>query len=227
MKTPLNGKTLKYHLTYSWWFYALIIIAAIFLVDLLYTVTAYHPPRNKTITFFVYGLTNEEKLSDYMASVNKSEMPDMESMTATMLIADGSYGPMQLTTFLAAGEGDVYLLPREQFLSFATTGGLIPLENNAALMSVFDEKGISLQKGWRKDTESGENHLFGIPQDKLPGLGQYAYAEDGFLCVIATSGNPDNALKFMEIACRDWVNPIELPADEPSADPGPEPVPAG
>ncbi len=162
-----------------------------------------------------------------MAFVNKSEMPDMESMTATMLIADGSYGPMQLTTFLAAGEGDVYLLPREQFLSFATTGGLIPLENNAALMSVFDEKGISLQKGWRKDTESGENHLFGIPQDKLPGLGQYAYVEVGFLCVIATSGNPDNALKFMEIACRDWVNPIELPADEPSADPGPEPVPAG
>lgn len=227
MKTPLNGKTLKYHLTYSWWFYALIIAASVFLVDLLYTVTAYHPPRNKTVTFYVYGLTNEEKLSEYMAAVNRDQMPDMETMNATMLIGDDSYGPMQLTTFLAAGEGDVYLLPREQFLSFATSGGLIPLEDNAALMSIFDEKEINLQKGWRKDSESGENHLFGIPQDKLPGILQYAYVEDGFLCVIATSGNPDNALKFLEIACRDWVNPVVQPEAEPDADPEAEPAPAG
>ena len=96
------------------------------------------------------------------------------------------------------------------------SGSMVPLENDTELMALFDAAGVNLQSGWRKETETGENHLYGIPQDKLPGLIQYAYAQDGFLCVPLTGGNQENAMKFLRILCRDMLTapPEETAADE-------------
>ena len=205
MKTPVTSRTLKQHITYSWWKYLLIAVVAFGLVDLLYSVTAYRPPRDKTVSLFVYGYTSEEKLNSYLDNIRTNEMPDMEEVTSRMLLVDNTYGPMQLMTYLSAGEGDLYLLPREEFLNYAASDTLVQLEDDTELMSIFDTAGISLQSGWRRNTETGETHLYGIPQDKLPGLSQYAYAQDGYLCRVLTSGNPDNAAKLLRILCRDLI----------------------
>ena len=218
MKTPVTSQTLKHHLAYNWWKYLLIILLSVGLVDLLYSVTAYRSPRDKTVSLYIYGYMNESGLTAYMDYVRETEMSDMEEMRPQLLLDDATYGPMQLMTYLAAGEGDVYLLPRDEFLNNAANGALIPLEDDAELLSVFDEAGVSLQSGWRRQTETGETHLYGIPQDKLPGLGRYAYAQDGYLCIIITSGNTENAAKFLRILCRDMVAEPEL-----DAFPSPEP----
>lgn len=216
MKTPVTSKSLRQHFTYNWWVYLLIALLAFGLVDLLYTVTAYRSPRDKTIGFYVYGYVNDTGISAYMNNVRETEMSDMEEMTPVMLAMDDTYGPMQLMTYLSAGEGDIYMLPREQFLNYSMGGSMVPLENDAELMALFDAAGVNLQSGWRKETETGENHLYGIPQDKLPGLIQYAYAQDGFLCVPLTGGNQENAMKFLRILCRDMLTapPEETAADE-------------
>ena len=94
---------------------------------------------------------------------------------------------------------------------FAGQGAQVPgmgrdfAEADAELMALFDSAGISLQNGWRKNTETGETHLCGIPQGKIPGLNQYAYATDGYLCVAVNGGNDENALKFLRILCRDML----------------------
>ena len=214
MKTPLTAQSLKHHFAYNWWKYLLIALVSFGLVDLLYSVTAYRSPRDKTVSLYIYGYMDEPGLSAWMENIRETEMPDMEEMKPQMLLDDASYGPMQLMTYLAAGEGDVYLLPREEFLSNAANGSLIPLEDDAELMSIFDSAGVSLQSGWRRDTETGETHLYGIPQDKLPGLGRYAFAQDGYLCVIITSGNMENAAKFLRILCRENITAPE-PAEQP------------
>ena len=205
MKTPITSKTLKQHFAYNWWKYLLVALLAFGLVDLLYSVTSYKSPAEKKVEFYVYGLMDQEKLTDYMEEVRASEMEDMEVMTPLQLLDDDYYGPMQLMTYMAAGEGDVYLLPRDQFVSGASGGSFLPLENDTDLMALFDNAGINLQNGWRKNAESGENHLYGIPQNKLPGLSQYAAATNGYLCVIVNSGNEENALKFLRILCRDMI----------------------
>ena len=205
MKTPVTSGKLKQHLTYSWWKYLLIAVAVFGLVDLLYSVTAYHPPREKTVGLYVYGYINEPALTEYMDNVRKTEMSDMEELNYVTLMVDDTYGPMQLMTYLAVGEGDLYLLPREEFLSYAASGSLIPLEDDTELMDIFTSAGISLQSGWRMETDSGETHLYGIPQDKIPGLSQYASAQDGFLGMIVTSGNQENAMKFLRSLCRDMI----------------------
>ncbi|MCR5567586.1 MAG: hypothetical protein K6F61_12100 [Clostridiales bacterium] len=214
MKTSLTSVKLKQHFTYSWWIYLLIIAIGIGLVDILYTVSAYRPPREKTIGFYVYGYMDDQKLTEYMDHVRETEMSDMEELLPRLILVDNAYGPMQLSTYFAAGEGDLYLLPREEFISYAFEGVLLPLENDPELISLFDSAGVNLQNGWRRTTETGETHLYGIPQDKLPGLMKYAYAQDGYLCLVATGRNQENAAKFMRILCRDM---IIVPADaEPS-----------
>ncbi len=205
MKTPVTSGKLKQHITYSWWKYLLIAAIALGLVDLLYSVTAYRPPRDKTVGLYVYGYANEADLTAYLDNVRKTEMSDMEEISFLTLVDDETYGPMQLMTYLAVGEGDIYLLPREDFLNDAANGALVPLEDDAELLALFDSAGISLQSGWRMDTETGETHLYGIPQDKLPGLSQYAYAKDGFLCQIVSGGNQENARIFLRILCRDMI----------------------
>ena len=217
MKTPVTSASLKQHLTYNWWKYLLIILASIGLVNLLYTVTAYRPPRDKTIGFYVYGYIDEAGLTAYMDRVRETEMPETEELKPLMLTTDSAYGPMQLMTYLAAGEGDLYLVPREEFLNYASNGALVPLEEDAELIALFDQAGISLQSGWRRETETGETHLYGIPLDKLPGLLPYAWTQDGYLCMIATGMNQENTSQFLRILCRDMIP--EPGKETPSAAP--------
>ena len=127
-----------------------------------------------------------------------------------LLVALIAFGLVDLlytmtATYMAASEGDVYLLPRDEFVTLAAQGSLLPLENDKELMALFDQAGINLQNGWRKDNETGESHLCGIPQNKVPGLSQYAYATDGYLCIPVTSANEENAMKFLRILCRDTL----------------------
>ena len=204
MKTPVNRRTLKQHLTYNWWKYLLLLVIGVFGVDLLYTVTAPRIPADKKVDFYISGNVTTEKLEAYTEKVRTEEMPDLETIQIVTLYMDDQYGPMQLMTYIAAGEGDVYMLRRENFLSLASEDAFVPLETNPELMETLS--GVDLQRGWRKNTETGENHLYGIPQDKIPGLIQYAYCENGFLCVLNSSKNEENALKFLNILCRDMLN---------------------
>ena len=205
MKTPVNARTLRQHLTYNWWKYLLIAVVAFGLVDLLYAVTAYRSPRDKTVGLYVYGYMNETDLMPYLENIRETEMSDMEEINAVTLTVDDTYGPMQMMTYIAAGEGDVYLFSRDDFLNNAMNGSLLPLESDAELLALFDNAGINLQSGWRRESETGETHLYGIPLDKLPGLSKYIYAQDGYLSVIVTSGNQENAFKLLRILCRDGV----------------------
>ena len=211
MKTPLNARNLKHHLAYSSWKYILVLAAGIFLVDLLFTVTAPRIPEDKKVDFEIFGFADSEALNAYMEKVRTDQMPDMESMSCIVNYPDDTYGAMVLMTRVAAQEGDLYLLPREDFLSFAANGAFLALENEASLMSVFNEAGLDLRRGWRTLSDSDETHLFGIPADMLPGLSSLCFAENGFLTVLQAGGNTDNTLKFLEILCRDMIQP---PAEE-------------
>ena len=206
MKTPVNSRTLRQHLAYSWWKYAMVIVLGAMAVNLYFTVTAYKPPEEKKVLMYVYGVSDETALNGYMDSVRSEQLPEMEEMYSLTLSTDGTYGPMQLSTYVAAGEGDLYILPRDQFVSLATSGAWVALEEDTELTSIFAERDLSLQSGWRRDPDSGVSHLYGIPISQLPGLQRYVYVENGYLCALITNGNDDNVLKFMRILCGDMLD---------------------
>ncbi len=221
MKTPVNARTLKNHFTYSWWKYLLVLLAGIFLVNLIFTVTAPRIPEDKKVEFYICGLADEQKLTSYLENVRLSEMPDMESLTYVTLYQEETYGVMQLMTHMAAHEGDIYLMRRDDFLSYAANGVFKPLEDDEELMSFFADAGVDLRRGWRTLSESDETHLYGIPADVLPGLSYMCYADNGYLAVLDFNGNDENSMKFLRILCRDMITAPE-PAETESTDAAPQ-----
>ncbi len=209
MKTPINNNTLRQHLTYSWWKYVIVAVIAIFGVNLLYTMTAYHSPPEKIVDTYIYGIADEASLQSWIDTVHAEKMSDMEQMQALLLTTDPTYGPMQLSTYIAAAEGDLYIVPRDNYISLASQGAFLPLEGEQELMDLFTSAGISLQSGWRRETDTGENHLYGIPISKLPGLKKYIAVENGFVSILITSGNEENSLKFLRILCEEMINEPE------------------
>ena len=220
MKTPINAQTLKHHFTYHWWAYLLAIVAGTFLVNLLFTVTTPRIPENRRVDLYIYGYSDEASLNAYMENIRVKEMPDMEVMSSVTFYPDANYGQMTLVTHIAAQEGDVYYLPREDFLSYSSSEAFLPLEDDAELMAIFTEAGLDLRRGWRTLPDSDETHLYGIPTDLLPGLAKYCYVDNGYLTVLAAGGNDENALKFLRILCRDM---LKAPESEASESPSPTP----
>lgn len=217
MKTPINAETLRYHFTYSWWKYVLVLVAGIFLVNLILTVTTPRIPEDKRVDFYIYGLSDSESLNAYMEKIRSEEMPDMEIMTSLTMFPNDAYGPMQLMTYMSAQEGDVFLLTRDEFLSYASSGAFLPLEEDEELMGIFNEAGIDLRRGWRTLADSDETHLYGIPADMLPGLNALCYADNGFLTVTVYNGNQENVMKFLRILCRDMLIAPEAENEDPAA----------
>ena len=217
MRTPINAETLRHHFTYSWWKYVLVLIAGIFLVNLIFTVTTPRIPEDKRVDFYIYGLSDSESLNAYMEKIRSEEMPDMEIMTSLTMFPNDAYGPMQLMTYMSAQEGDVFLLTRDEFLSYASSGAFLPLEDDEELMGIFNEAGIDLRRGWRTLADSDETHLYGIPADMLPGLNALCYADNGFLTVTVYNGNQENVMKFLRILCRDMLIAPEAENEDPAA----------
>ena len=216
MKTPVNAQTLKHHFTYDWWKYVLVLLIGTFFVNLILTVTTPRIPENKKVDLYIYGYSDSQAVNSYMEKIRLEEMQDMESMTSNTLLVDETYGPMQLVTYMAAREGDLYLLPRDEFISYASSGAFVPLEEDTELMSLFSDAGLELRRGWRTISGTDETHLYGIPLDLLPGITSLAYTENGYISVLSLGGNVENSLKFLRCLCRDTLTAPEeagLPAD--------------
>lgn len=209
MKTPLSKATVRQHLTYNWWKYVLVIALSIVCWSLIYTTTAYRPPADKKVDFYVTsGYGDQTMLDQYMESIRLSEMSDMEEMSSAFLTNDEYYGAIQLSTYIMAGEGDVYLLDKDSFQNYAASGAFLALEEVPGIVEAAESAGIDLSRGWRTNTEEGGKHLYGIPATALTGLEAYSVSgKDGFLTVTVNGGNDENSLKFLAILLRDMRAP--------------------
>ena len=215
MKTPITIRTIRQHLTYSCWKYILLVILAVAGWSMVYTVTAYQPPEEKKIDLFVFTGGYQERLTAYMEDVRQREMSDMEEMESVFILVDDAYTPMQLMTYIAAGEGDLYMLPKNYFQDYSSSGAFVPLEDIPGLTDKLDAAGISYDRGWRTNAEINEKHLYGIPVANLPGLRHYAYAyDDHYLSLIITNKNDENCIKFLQIFLDDMLDPDHQPVME-------------
>lgn len=212
MKTPITRQRLRNHLTYAWWKYLLLIVIATFGWNIIYTMTRYRPPEEKRVIINLYVYGDQIALNDYMAGVNETLMPDMEEMNSVYTTLDDAYGDMIISAHMAAAEGDIWLLSRDQFQSYASTGAFIALEAQPELLAMLEDAGISLTQGWRAESDTGERHLYGIPCANLPGITTYVYnPSDCYLCVLYRNGNDENVIKFLNIFMSDLLQAQETP----------------
>ena len=218
MKTPITKQTIREHWHYSWWKYALLIILALVGWNLIFTVTAYRPPEEKKVNMYVLGVGDEDKLDSYMEQVRLTAMDDMEEMNSVFMAYDETYTTMQIMVYLAAGEGDMYMLNKEMFQSYASQAAFLPLEEIPGLVDMLTEAGVKLDKGWRTNSETGEKHLYGIPMADFPGLSEFLFTyEESYLSIAALNGNDENCLKFLNIFLQDMLKAPEVTEEVPAA----------
>ena len=202
MKTPITKSRIRHHFQYNGWKYLVLVAASIFGWNLIYTTTSYRPPEDKRINFYVSSSgTDSAAVDEYLAQLQQTVFPDMEEMTCVAMSSnDGAdvYVNMQLSTYIMAGEGDVYLINRNDFSNYAQGGGMASLDEYLAA-GVLSTQDLDLSFGYKAEDEAGETHLYGIPTDQLFGLMERFGIDNRemVLCVLVRSGNEENAVKFI------------------------------
>lgn len=221
MQTPITRKKLEDHFSYSWWKYGLVAVLAFMAWSIIYAMTAYQPPQEKKVILGVYSPASDVNARAYMAEVQRVHLTDMEQVDAMYILPDQMYGDMILMTRVAGNDCDVYVLPTEQFQSWANQGACQPLDEVLPdLVADLEAAGISLSRGRRQMEGATEKHLYGIPCRDLPGADHILgmNADDMYICVFHNTGNDENVLKFLNIFVHDLMNePPVTSTDLPAA----------
>ena len=199
----ITKERIRNHFTYGWWKYAVLVVAAILGWNLFYTTTAYRAPKDKRLDlyFVTYGLP--ETVTDWFSQQVLALFPELEdSMCASISYMDDDnyYGSMQLSTYVGAAEGDIYIMTRERFDAFKGMGVFVNLDD-AVASGVIDVRGMDVSRGIAT-TEEGDRGLYGIPAEPLYGLMEQFGIDnrDLMLCVMAYSENQHIAIQFV-----DWM----------------------
>ena len=180
LKTPINRERLAQHWTYSWWKYLLAVVLCVAGTSMLFTVTEPQIPQNEKLEVFVYGMVDEDLLDAKLEEIRAASFPDQKQITCLQVMEDDTYGPMALMAHLAAGEGDIFVLPRENYQSYADQGIFLPLEDILDLSAVPEDQAVNYERAWRRIPETEERHLYGVPLSAVEGLAPYC----------RVSGNP-------------------------------------
>jgi len=206
---PITKRRITHHFQYAVWMYLLLIVIALFGWNLFYTTTRYRPPENMQVEFYAQASTySEDPLTALADRIHEEVMPEMESVTSTVFnITDDYYGNMQITVWISASQGDIYLLSRDYFDSFAANGAfldLTPYVENGAL----DAEGLDLADGYVRIEDSEDDAeteavpsapvLYGIPAGQLTGFADYSVVpDDMILCILYNNGNDEYSVKFL------------------------------
>lgn len=200
----LTLKWVKNHLTYGWWKYLLVAVISVFGVDLLFSVTAYRPPEDKKIELYLCsGYADSEAVKADFWPLLQERCPEQEELIVMNmnLASDDMYVRMQFSTYCAAQQGDVFLLPRSEFKKLAADGADETfIELSEYLDSgVIDARGIDLEQT-TLPAASGEPGVYGIAADTLYGLLDYGCdPADSVLCIMFYNGNDDTSAAMIDL----------------------------
>ena len=208
ISTPINRETLKNHTTYSTWKYLLMAACVIFGWSLIYTTTAYRSPQNKRIDVYIQSNTaSSDLVQAFLDPIWKETVPEMETVSGVLLSTIDDYTTsMQLMTYFAAGEGDIYFLTEQYFKSYASQGSFLELEDLVADGTIQADD-IELSKGYVAYVETYDDdgrptktsrHLYGIPLDTFYGFMNGMQLDNrGLYAVICVNNqNDENVIPF-------------------------------
>ena len=189
IKTPVTRKKIRTHITYNFW------------------KSAYRSPADKRIDVYIQSpLVTEQRAEAFFQPIWEERVPDMEVVDSVILTSSTQdyYGSMQLTVYIMAQEGDIYLLSSSDFKTFASQDVFLDLQP-AIDEGKLHVEGLDLSAGYvalvdDNGLPTGERQLFGIPASALGGIaeGLGMDTRDVVISVTSFSGNEENVLRFLD-----------------------------
>ena len=204
---PITKDRIRNHFHYFWWQYAVLVVVAVFGWNLVFTMTQYRPPEELKVEWYYQGPTTMDTTTKGQAVLEELHaelFPDMEEVTFTLVGTDEMYGDMQIMVWMAAGQGDLYMLQKDSYFTYANGETLLDLQPYVD-DGTLNVEGIDLAKAIATDQETGEKGLYGIPMDAVQGLLNYDIAPTGsYACLPLASGNIECALELLSYMLNNW-----------------------
>ncbi len=202
----ITKKRLKNHFAYSWWKYALTAVLSVMGVSLVFTATRYEPPADRQLTVYVLNdYTDAETMQADLWARIKEARPEQEALFVQNIdLTDSSniYAPMQFSTYVAAQQGDVFLIPYDEMLKIVADGPEDALVDLTAYIEsgVIDVSGLDLSACTMEKLD-GTTGIYAVPADQLYGLrtAYYNDAKGSVLCIPIYSQNQDTAAEAIRI----------------------------
>lgn len=218
----ITKKRLKNHFAYSWWKYALAAVLSAMGVSLIFASTAYRPPADKQLTVYVLNdYVNADALQADLWARIKESCPEQEELTVLNIdLTDNTnlYAPMQFSTYVAAQQGDLFLMPRSEMLKIASDGAEEAFVDLTEYIEggVIDVSGLDLSACTMKKLD-GTTGIYAVPADQLYGLrtAYYNDAKGSVLCIPIYSQNQETAAEAIRILME--LGAGERLAEEPEA----------
>ena len=190
------------HWAYNWWKYLLMVVLAVMAVDVGFSVTAYRPPEDKKVEVYLcVGMADAERFEADLWSAFKEAAPDQEQLTALNinLAGNDAYARMQFSTYIAAQQGDLCLLPLSEVQRLA---GGEAWDVFADLTPYVESGALAVEQShWvTYSNEEGEERIYGIASDFMSGLEDYGIDPAGGAWVVtAFSGNEENVVRLLNL----------------------------
>ena len=223
ISTPINRKSLSDHFSYNWWKYLVSVAVCIFTVNMYYVQTEYRPPEDKRIDIYIQGaLSSQDDINAFFKPIWEKHAPDMETVETVVLMPGGSedyVSSMQIVTYIAARQGDIYMLDSNSFKRYASQGAFIPLESYVE-DGIIDTRSIDLRSGYvnyiSEDIIDGETvteshmHLYGIPMKELNRFYKELgiFNEDMYMSVMISNNNDENVIPFLSAIIEETLEPV-------------------
>ncbi len=194
----------------------------IFNLIMYYVQTEYRPPEDKRIDIYIQGaFSSQDDINAFFKPIWEKHAPDMETVETVVLMPGGSedyVSSMQIVTYIAARQGDIYMLDANSFKRYASQGAFIALEEYIEDGAI-DTRGIDLRNGYinyiSEDIIDGETvtkshmHLYGIPMKELNRFSQELgiFNEDMYMSVMISNNNDENVIPFLSAIIEETLLP--------------------
>lgn len=223
LRTKLTKGDLRTHLLYFGWVYVLIAVLSFGLWNLIYAQTAYRPPQDARIDVYIQSSTaDQDTVNAFLEPIWKASVPEEELVNAVLLMGAGGdndyYANIQLVTYIAAAEGDIYMLSSADFKRLAAQGAFVALDE-AIEQGIIDAGDLPLNSGKVQLLESNDKGdlvpVGGMQQFGIPARDLYRFAtdlaidnRDMVLAVAANSGNEEDTITFLNALIQATRAPI-------------------
>ena len=208
----ITKRMIRNHWTYNWWKYLLLVFLCAAGVDVAFAMTAYHPPEEKKIEIYILnGYCDTSTMQAELEPPFFETHPDQEELTILNInLTDGDiYASMQFSTYAAAQQGDVCLMPLSEVQKLTADGADYAFMDLTPYIEsgMIDVQDIDLTAG-RMKSSTGEESIYAIPADSLYGLLAYGNdPADSMLCIMDYNGNEETSAAVLDMLIERYRTP--------------------